>query len=142
MYGVEPIFWIKLIILMVILSSVIFIFNTVMRKFLKVEKRKSFPYNHVNEKHKKIYWIILISFLIILLTTHFFRTRNLNEAIWYLEVWFLILVNLVISEIVTAFMEWKYAENRKAYIFTISQLIFSLIIILLVIFYSSFFNVF
>lgn len=142
MYDGELILWIKLIVVMIISSSVIFTFNTVMRKYLKVEKRKSFSYNHVNEKHKKIDWIIRISFVIILLITGLFIPRNLNESIWYLDVWFLILTFLVVSEIVTAFMEWKYADNRKAYIFTISQLIFSLIIMLSVIACSSFFNVF
>ena len=141
MYALESIFWIKLIVFMGILSLITFVFNTVMRRYLKVEKRKAFSYNHVNEKHKKIDWIIRISFVIILTTTHFFIARNLNESIWYFENWFLLLVFIVVSEMVRIFMEWKYTENRKAYIFTISQLIFTSII-LVVIFSSNFFNLF
>ena len=141
MYALESIFWIKLIVFMGILSLITFVFNTVMRRYLKVEKRKAFSYNHVNEKHKKIDWIIRISFVIILTTTHFFIARNLNESIWYFENWFLLLVFIVVSEMVRIFMEWKYTENRKAYIFTISQLIFTLTI-LVVIFSSNFFNLF
>ena len=141
MYALESIFWIKLIVFMGILSLITFVFNTVMRRYLKVEKRKAFSYNHVNEKHKKIDWIIRISFVIILTTTYFFIARNLNESIWYFENWFLLLVFIVVSEMVRIFMEWKYTENRKAYIFTISQLIFTLTI-LVVIFSSNFFNLF
>ncbi|MDY0236339.1 MAG: DUF4181 domain-containing protein [Gudongella sp.] len=138
---IEPMFWIKLFFVLAVLSLLIFIFNTAMRKFLKVEKRKIFSYNHVNEKHKKIDWTIRISFLIIFLITYFYQTRSSDRVIWYLETWFVILMFLVISEIVRAFMEWKYAENRKAYIFTISQLIF-ILALLGIGFTSNFFNFF
>lgn len=141
MYGVEPIFWMKVIVVVAVMAILSVVFNTVMRKYLKIEKRKAFSYDHVSEKHKKIDWIIRISFVIILITTHFFITRNLIESIWYLETWVLLLVYIVVSEIVRAFMQWKYAENRKEYIFTISQLIFLLIIMLLMMLYISFSNV-
>lgn len=126
-----------------ILALLLYIFNAVMRKYLKVEKTKLFSYNHVNEKHKKIDWTIRISFLIIIIITHYFVIRsikeNTRETIWYLEIWFVMLVFIIISEMVRAFMEWKYAENRKAYIFTISQLIF-ILILLLIIFSTNLFN--
>lgn len=141
MSGIEPIFWIKLFVFIGIFSLLTFIFNSVVRKYLKVEKRKIFSYNHVNEKHKKVDWIIRISFIIILSITHFYIIRNLNGAIWYFETWFLILVFIVVSEIVRAYMEWKYAENQKAYIFTVSQLIF-IVVLLLIAFFSNFFNFF
>ena len=141
MYDLDTLFWIKLFILLGILALLMFIFNITMRKYFKVEKRKTFSYNHVNEKHKKIDWTIRISFIIIMTITHFFITRNLNEPIWYLEIWFLILVFLVVSEMVRAFMEWKYAENKKAYIVTISQLIF-VVALLGILFTSNFFNLF
>lgn len=132
MYGIEPIFWIKLFLSIGIFAFLLFVFNSLMRKYLKVEKRKIFSYNHVNEKHRKIDWTIRISFVIITLTPHFFIIRNISknisQNIWYPEIWFSILVFFIISEMVRAFMEWKYAENQKAYIFTISQLIFILIL--------------
>ena len=54
MYGIEPIFWLKLLLLITILLLLSFIFNTVISKWLKVEKKKFLSYDHVNEKHKKI----------------------------------------------------------------------------------------
>lgn len=141
MYIVETIFWIKLIIVLAILSLIMFIFNYLMKKYLKVEKRKTFSYNHVNEKHKKIDWVIRISFIIVMLITSFYQSRNINGVNWYFEFWFVILMFLTTSEMVRAFMEWKYSENRKEYIFTISQLIF-ILALLGVSFASNFFGFF
>ena len=145
MYAIDTVLLIKFFLVIGILLFVSFVFDSVMSKYLKVEKRKAFSYSHVNEKHKKTDWIIRISFIIIILITHFFIIssikENTRETIWYLETWFLILVFLIISEMVRAFMEWKYAENRKAYIFTISKLIF-ILILFWIIFSTNFFNSF
>lgn len=145
MYAIDTVLLIKFFLVIGILLLVSFVFDSVMSKYLKVEKRKAFSYSHVNEKHKKTDWIIRISFIIIILITHFFIIssikENTRETIWYLETWFLILVFLIISEMVRAFMEWKYAENRKAYIFTISKLIF-ILILFWIIFSTNFFNSF
>lgn len=141
MYGIEPIFWIKLFVVIGILSLLLFVFNSLMRKYLKVEKRKAFSYNHINEKHKKIDLVIKISYIIMVLITLFYQSRNINGVSWYFELWFVILMFLTISEMVRAFMEWKYSENRKEYIFTISQLIFTLAL-LGISFASNFFGLF
>ncbi|WP_130807092.1 DUF4181 domain-containing protein [Senegalia massiliensis] len=140
MYNVEPRSDIKLFFILAILLFLISIFNAVMRKYLKVKKRKPFSCNYVNKKHKKIDYIIIISFIIILLMTISYQNRNINGVSWYLEVWFVMLMFLVTSETFRAFMEWKYAENSKAYILTISQLIFSLALLGILII-SNFFNI-
>ena len=106
-----------------------FVFNSLMRKYLKIGKRKIFSYNHVNEKHKKIDWIIRITYIIMALITLFYQSGNINGVSWYFELWFVVLVFLTTSEMVRAFMEWKYSESRREYIFTISQLIFTLALI-------------
>ena len=94
-----------------ILFSLLLIFESIMRKYLKVEKRKLFSYNHVNEKHKKIDSIIRIGFIIILLITVFYLIVTSSEPVWCFEPVFLILLFLVVSETTRAFIEWKYAEN-------------------------------
>lgn len=112
-----------------------------MRKHLKVEKRKLFSYTYINEKHKKVNRIIRISFTIILLIISFYEYRNINQVSWYFEFRFVFLMFLAVSEMFRAFMEWKYSENRKEYIFTISQLIF-LLVLLGVLFTSDPFGLF
>lgn len=134
MYGIEPLSWKALSLVLGILLSLMFVFESVMRKYLKVEKRKSFSFNHVNEKHKKIDLTIKISFIIIFLITVFYLIMTSSEPIWYLEPSFLVIVFLVISETTRAFMEWKYEENQKAYIYTIIQLVFILMLIGIIIF--------
>lgn len=141
MYGVESMVWRKIFLIIGILSLLLFIFDFLMRKYLNLEKGKIFSHNHVNEKHKKIDWIIRISYLIIILMTQLFIIRSNRETIWYLQIWFIMFVYLTTSEMVKAFMEWKYAENRKKYIFTISKLIFTLIL-LWILFSTNFLNLF
>ena len=129
MDGIDRVSWKFVFPVLGILLSLLLIFESIMRKYLKIEKRKSFSYNHVNEKHKKIDAIIRIGVIIIILITVFYLIVTSSEPVWCFEPLFLILLFLVVSETTRAFMEWKYAENPKAYILTISQLIFTLILL-------------
>lgn len=129
MYGIEPMFWTKLFLVLGMLILSIYGFNAVMRRYLNVEKPNFFSYNHVNEKHKNIDWTIRNSFIIILIISSFFVRGNSDGTLWYLEMRFLMPVFLVTIEVVRAYMEWKYAENPNQYILTISQLVVILILI-------------
>ena len=135
LYAMEPIFWIKFFILIGILSLLLFGFNSIMRKHFKIEKRKTFSYNHVNEKHKKIDWSIRIIFVIIsIMFLVISKMNNYNYGtIWRFIPSILLGTFVLISEAVRAFMEWKYAVNPKVYIFTISQIIFMLVSVALVV---------
>ncbi len=133
-------FWMKLILLLLGLSLIIYLFNKAMRKWLKVEKKKWFSYNHLNDTHMKVDWTIRISCVIALIIGFFMNvTREPSENIWYLETHFLVLPFLILSEIVRAVMEKKHAENKNDYLFTISQLVF-LSIVFLSIFTTDFFG--
>ncbi|SFQ45417.1 protein of unknown function [Psychrobacillus psychrotolerans] len=126
--------WLALLFLLAIVMLLFLLFNAVMRKWLQVEKKKLFSYNHINEKHKKMDWTIRVVFLVVLLLGNFINiTREPMEWFWFFETWFLLIVFIVVSETVRAVMEWKYAVNKKDYIFTISQLIFGVLLILTVI---------
>ncbi|WP_368505177.1 DUF4181 domain-containing protein [Alkalihalophilus sp. As8PL] len=125
MYGVVSTF---LIVFGIILLLVV-LFNTIMRKWLRVEKKKFFSYNHINEKHKKIDWTIRITTIIAIFIGYVISImRGSTEMIWALQPWFILLVFIVVSEMVRAIMERKYAENPNDYKFTISQIIFFLIL--------------
>lgn len=107
------------------------IFGTVMRKWLRVEKKKRFSHNHVNDQHSKIDWSIRIVFMVIIFVGTFINaTRDPVEKIWFLEPWYLLFGLIFLSESVRVFMEWKYAENKNAFIFTLSQLVFSMIVVI------------
>ncbi|MCZ8533198.1 DUF4181 domain-containing protein [Psychrobacillus psychrodurans] len=140
MYGFDRMFWLDLLILLVIVISLLTLFNTVMRKWLKVEKKDFFSYNHMNAKHKKIDWTIRILFLVSMFLGLFINVRrDPLEGFWFLETWFLMIIFIVVSETVRAMMEWKHAVNKKDYIFTISQLVFG-VVLLLSVFKTNFFG--
>ena len=81
MYGIEPMFWPKLFLVLGMLTLLIYGFSDVIRRYLKVEKPKFFSYNHVNKKHEKIDWTIRISFIIILIISSFFMRGNTDGTL-------------------------------------------------------------
>lgn len=116
--------WIKLFIMLAVFGTILFFINKAMRKWLGVEKKEVFSYNHVNEKHKKIDWtirILTILFMGIGFTLNV--NRDPSERIWFLETYFLLIVFIFATEIARVAMEKKYAENKKDYIFTTFQLV-------------------
>jgi hypothetical protein len=118
----------------------IYSFKNVIRKWLKVEKKKFFSYNHLNNNHKKTDWTIRITFLVIMIISSIINFIRIDiEKIWFLETYVLLFVFIIVSETARAIMEWKYAENRNDYIFTIIQLIFISIFLFLT-FTTNFFG--
>ncbi|OXT17644.1 hypothetical protein B9K06_10060 [Bacillus sp. OG2] len=128
-YGVEPAVGAKLALFLAIVLLLLFSFNILVRKWFKVEKKKSFSYNHVNDKHMKIDWTIRLTSMASILVGYAINiTRDPSDWYWFLQPWFFLPVFIVISQAVTAVMEKKYAENPNAYKVTLSELIFILIL--------------
>lgn len=135
MYEVGLDFWFKLIFLMAIIVILIYSFSALMRNWLKVEKRQGFfSQYHVNKKHGKIDWTIRIIFVILIFFLLILSGRGQvedGETGWYM--WFhpsyLLFGLIIVTECLRAFMEWKYAENKRAYIVTLSELGFGIILI-------------
>lgn len=132
MYGFGPNFWLELFLILAIFGLLLFLFNTIMIKLLRVKRKKFFSYHHINHQHKIIDWTIRITFIFLLFIGFSFNiTRDLSERLWFLEVHSLIFLFLIVSEFARAYMEWKYVENRNAYLFTLSQLAFIIFLLLL-----------
>lgn len=142
MYGVELTVGLKLFLLLGSILVIGYLFDAIMRKWLKVEKPKFFSYNHVNYKHKKIDWSLRGVFVVLLIFGYVVNTERLpQESILFLETWFLLLVLFSSIGIVQAFMEWKYAENPKTFLVTVSSLVF-LGIVASSIFMTDFYGIF
>ncbi|MED4072150.1 DUF4181 domain-containing protein [Priestia endophytica] len=140
MYSAEPNFGLKFISLLAIILLLWVSFNTIMRKWLKVERKKLFSYNHVNEKHKKMDWTIrIITIASILLGFIINMSRDSTDWFWFLQSWAVLFIFIVVSEIVRAVMERKYAKNPNAYKLTISELLFVLILFF-ILFKTDFFG--
>lgn len=132
----------KLILMLSIYGLCLFLINKFSRKWLNVEKKKLFSYNHVNDKHKKIDWIIRITFVFFLFIGFFINVnRDSLKHIWFLETHILLFVFIIVSEIVRIIMEKRYAENKNDYIFSAIQLVV-ISIFLLSVFSTDFFGLF
>lgn len=129
MHIIESSFWIKLLLLLGIYVTLSFLFSSFMRKWLKVEKKNSFSYNHVNDRHRKIDWTIRITFIVV--TILWYIISMMLDLMYTRFLWLFFVCFFIIIEIVRAYMEWKYSENKKDYIFTISQLAFAIIFLIL-----------
>lgn len=130
MYGIESSFWLKLMLVLGVYCALMFLFNAIIQKWLGVERPKAFSHNHVNAKHSKIDWSIRGVFIVLILIGAFVNaTRLPQDTYWFLQPWVLLFALIAISEIARAVMEKKYAKNPKAYLFTLFQLSFMLILI-------------
>ena len=139
-YGIESSFWPKFLLFMGIVVLLLVSFNTITRKILKVKRKKAFSHNHLNGLHKKIDWTIRITFVVAMIAGTIINISRLPlNPFLFLEPYFILIILVFLTEIVTAVMEWKYAENRNAYIFTILQLIF-IAILLFSIYITDFFG--
>ncbi|AKO93370.1 DUF4181 domain-containing protein [Priestia filamentosa] len=140
MYSIESTFGLRFISLLAIVLLLGVSFNIIMRKWLKVERKKLFSYNHVNEKHKKIDWTMrMITIASILLGFIINMSRASTDWFWFLQSWVVLFIFIVVSETVRAVMEKKYAKNLNAYKLTISELLFVLILFF-ILFKTDFFG--
>ncbi|WP_181349721.1 DUF4181 domain-containing protein [Thalassobacillus sp. CUG 92003] len=129
MFGVEAVFWLRLVLVLAIVFFLWISFNTLMRKWLKVERKKLLSFDHVNEKHQKIDSIIRITtFAILLLGYGINSARPHTNVYGFLQPWSILMCFVVVSELSRAVMKRKYAQNPNAYKVTIGD---TLIIILL-----------
>ncbi|ANU27094.1 DUF4181 domain-containing protein [Planococcus versutus] len=114
-------FWLKFFLLMASVFGVIWFVKWVLRKTFKIKKEKIdwFSYNHINNLHKKIDWTIRIATMIgSIFVIYLFVFKEYPIAL-YLIVWGAF---IVIDYSVRAFFEWKYTDNPKQWILTMSEI--------------------
>ncbi|NRG48496.1 DUF4181 domain-containing protein, partial [Bacillus sp. CRN 9] len=94
------------------------------------EKRSFFSYNHINQLHKKIDWCIRISSAIVIIITQYFIIYQ-SHSIYV----FLVTATLfaVLDYSIRALFEWKYSQNPKQSILTISEMLILITVIAIVI---------
>ncbi|MGE7544359.1 DUF4181 domain-containing protein [Sporosarcina newyorkensis] len=141
-FGVGSSFWPTFFLFLFVVWLLFFSFNAIMRKILKVKKKKLFSDNHMNALHEKIDWTIRIVFIVAIIVGSIVNISRLpSDPILFLEPYILLFALIFITEIVTAIMEWKYSENKNAYILTTSQLVL-LAMLLLSMYLTDFFGLF
>lgn len=124
----------SIILLFVLLFIVLTLFNYVTRKLLHVERPRSFSYNYVNSTHQKIDWWMRGVFTVLLVIVSYIVTTTDDVAsFWQFIIFGLIITFLVVTELLRAFMEWKHADNQRAFLATLIELAFVIIIVTLLI---------
>lgn len=126
-------FWLLFVLCALGIFILIAIVKWVLRKIFNIEKEKKklFSYNHINALHKKVDWGIRISSSIILILLVFYSIE-LQEFPTILSLNILV-VFTIIDFATKAFFEWKYSDNPKHSILTISEMIIWVITIIIVI---------
>ncbi|UOQ86556.1 DUF4181 domain-containing protein [Gracilibacillus salinarum] len=116
-----PMFFLKLILIIVGLLVVMWWLNKKIRRKLNVEKLP--PNQHLNKQHEQLDWTIrIITIMVIVFGFLFNKTREYGDTIWWLQPWIPLAVGALIGATAKAYMEWKYAENPRQYVATISEL--------------------
>lgn len=121
--------WGKFVLFVVSVIVLMFIFNKIMTKVLKVEIKTIFSNRYVNDLHKKIGGILSIISVAIMIIFNMWQIEHsdLASISWYFLG--LIMIFFVLDALLRAFMEWKYASNCKDYIYTLSEMLFMILVI-------------
>lgn len=140
MYFLGLSFWLTLLLLIVLILFIFELLSSVLRKWLKVDKRKNLLNNYVNSTHKKIDIALKITFVVVCLTYLVLNQFiDIDGLYWIFRPLFIFIFLMLLTEFTRAFMEWKYVKNRNAYKATIIEnLIF--ISILYLIYITDFFG--
>ncbi|KHF39646.1 DUF4181 domain-containing protein [Halalkalibacter okhensis] len=128
-YGVEPMFWYKLIILILFVILLIIVFRVVIRTILRLEKGELNAYDFINGNHKKIHRIITsVTILWLILGYMINIQKDYMDELLLFKPGYILMISTGLLGLTRVYMEWKYVENKKLYVFTLSQLVFYIIL--------------
>lgn len=121
----------RMILTALLIILAIPLFSLVIRRMMGVRQRKWFSYDHINERHRKLEWRVRIGFVVIILlnTVIVFATGAVEDPPWYMEIWWLIFVFVVVLELLRAYMEYRFVDERKAMAATLSEAIFDAVLL-------------
>lgn len=133
-------FWLKVGISIFILFIIISGLNFFLRKVFRIEKEKKsiFSYNHINDLHKKVDWSVRIGTMIASLVVLYLVFYKEFPVTLYLV---LLVLVIMADYLVRAIFEWKYSQNPKQAILTISEMAL-IVIALIVVFQFDILNLF
>lgn len=114
-------FWLTMGLVLAVLFALISLLKFSLRKLFKIEKEKKdlFSYNHINKLHQKVDWFVrgvsMLSLIAILYLTMYKE--------YPVTLFLIALISLTILDYsVRAFFEWRYSDNPKQSILTISEM--------------------
>ncbi|ANU09628.1 hypothetical protein BBH88_04615 [Planococcus antarcticus DSM 14505] len=113
--------WLKFGLFLVALFGAIWLVKWVLRKIFNIEKETTnwFSNNHVNHLHKKMDWGIRIATMIAMFVVLYLFFYKEYPFALYLIIW---VAFMFIDSSVKAFFQWKYTDNPKQWILTMSEI--------------------
>jgi hypothetical protein len=100
----------------------LYVFHHSVSRWLEVSKRNIFAHDIVNNHHEKADKIMRMLAVLVLITAFIINIAlDFDTNRWYLHPSFLIALSLVLCQLLKAYMEWKYIENKREYTYTILE---------------------
>lgn len=122
--------WVKIILLILVIGGIVFLFDYSMRKVFNLKKEKN-PDRYINDLHKRInIWLIVIFIGLVFLGIVINAIREPFEPIYLLEPQILVFEFIFVRQLVKIFIEWKHINNPNVYLFSIAELIFYFMLLL------------
>lgn len=112
----------KFVLFLLGMAAILFLVNLFLRKVLGVEKRSFFKANYVNARHEKVEFYLNIAGAVGMVAAFIYGYEH--GALY--PIYASVIVALIVT-LYRAYMERKYAENPREYLFTLLE--FPLIIL-------------
>lgn len=112
-----------IVLAVVVVIVVFYLIEKVTRKWLGVDSKVAFVVRSVNGKHRKIDWTLRAIFMVgLLFLAIMITSEKYQPYLWFYIFSSYLLVTNVILELVRAFMQKRYSEEKNEYIVTLIQL--------------------
>jgi Domain of unknown function (DUF4181) len=123
-------FFLKIILILMIYLLLMYTFHRGISSWLGVSKRKIFSHDIINEHHEKadmVHGKIMIAalFACVMIDVIF------DFKSWYQNPYSYMLLLLISSSFLKAYMEWKYVENKRECTYTVLETSFGYGLLLL-----------
>jgi hypothetical protein len=124
--------WFYFILIVSVIYALTSAVRVILRKGFGIEKerKRSFSYNHINNLHKKLDWIIRMMTAILLINCLFLvNYQNYSINIFLIA----LMITLGLEYVVRAFFEWRFTERPKQSIVTVSELVIVIFVFMITI---------
>lgn len=129
--------WVKFIGFILVVILVISLVNSALRKIFKIKKegKGPFPFNYINKLHRKIdISINAIAAIVYIISFFLIVSNGYSVNVFLISV----ILFMLLDHSVQAIFEWKYSQNPKRAILTISEMALIVVALILTIRFDLF----
>jgi heme/copper-type cytochrome/quinol oxidase subunit 4 len=127
-------FFLKIILVILIYLLLIYVCHLGISRWLGVGRRKLFAHDIINEHHEKadkftrtfMLAALLIGFILNII-------YDFSSSRWYLQPYLYLIILLIFSQLVKAYMERKYIKDNREFTYTLFETGFTAILLVLLV---------